>query len=329
MNQRVAFLLLVLGVLLSACGQLESAEPVATPGTLEPIRLPMGYIPSVQYAPFYVAVEKGYFAEAGFELEFDYSFEIDGVALVGAEELPFALASGEQILLARAQEIPVVYVMAWFQDFPVAVAAKIESGIQTPADLVGRKIGIPMLSGASYIGLRALLYEAGVAEEDIALDSIGFNQVEALAADQEEAVVVYVTNEPVQLRNLGYDVSVIGVADYVQLAANGIISNETTIAENPEMVRRFVGAAIKGLEDTIADPEEAYEICKNFVEGLADADKAVQMEVLKLSIDFWKADTLGYSQMSAWENMQEVLLDMGLLTEPLNLDDAFTNEFIK
>lgn len=328
MKQRVALVLLVLGVLLSACGQVDSTEQVSTPDTLEYIRLPMGYIPNVQFAPFYVAVEKGYFAEAGFEINFDHLRETDGLALVGAEELPFAVVSGEQVLLARSQGFPVVYVMAWFQDFPVGVAAKAESGIKTTVDLEGKRVGLPGLYGASYIGLRALLNATGVAEEDLILDSIQYTQVESLATDQEDAVVVYVTNEPVQLRAQGYDVNVIRVADHVQLAANGIITNETTIAGNPEMVRRFVGAALRGLEDTIDDPEEAYEICKKFVEGLADADEAVQMEVLKLSIEIWKADTLGYSQESAWENMQEVLLDMELLTQPLDLDDAFTNDFI-
>ncbi len=87
--------------------------------------------------------------------------------------------------------------------------------------------------GANYIGLRALLDKAGVKESDVTLDSIGFNQVEALLAGQEQAVVIYANNEPVQLKAQGVDLDVIRVADFVSLASNGLITNETTIQEQP------------------------------------------------------------------------------------------------
>lgn len=293
------------------------------------IRLPMGYIPNVQYAPYYVTVEKGYFAEEGILIEFDYSFETDGVALVGANETQFALVSGEQVLLARAQGIPVVNVVAWYQDYPVAVVAKTSSGITTPADLAGKKVGLPGLFGANYIGLRALLYEAGVSESEVTLDSIGFNQVEALATDQEQAVVGYFSNEPIQLRAQGYEVVEIRVADYVHLASNGIITNEETMASHPDLVRGMVRAFLRGLADTIANPDEAYEISKLYVENLGATDEAVQKEVLAASIAFWQAEPLGNSDPEAWENMQNLLLEMMLLTEPLDLNKAFTNDFIQ
>lgn len=296
---------------------------------LQSFRLPMGYIPNIQYAPFYVAMEKGYFAEAGFEIEFDYSFETDGVNLVGINELPFAVVSAEQVLLAREQEIPVVYVMAWYQDFPIAVITSSDSGVVTPSDLSGKEIGLPGLFGANYIGLKALLNQAGVEESEVTLNSIGFNQVDLFVGEQTEIIVGYVNNEPVQLMAQGYEVNVIQVADYVALAANGIITNETIVEENPEMVSRFVQALLKGLSDTIQDPDEAYEISKIYIEGLSQADIVVQKEILTLSIEFWVADVLGYSDPTAWENMQNILLEMDLLADPLDLENAFTNEFVE
>lgn len=323
MIKRFFIFLFAVSTILAAC------QPASQPtGALQRIRLPMGYIPNIQYAPFYVAIERGYFAEAGFEIEFDYSFETDGVALVGAGEVPFALVSGEQVLLARSQGLPVVYVAAWWQEFPVAVVAKAESGIAIPEDLAGKRIGVPGLFGATYIGLRALLSAAGLAENDVTLDSIGFNQVQALAADQEEAVVGYVNNEPVQLVAQGYEVNIIRVSDHLELAANGILTNETMLAENPDQVRAFINAFLRGLADTIADPDAAYEISKGYIDTLAAGDATVQKAVLALSIELWDAERLGFSQQAAWENMQTTLLDMGLLSAPLDLSQAYTNEFI-
>jgi NitT/TauT family transport system substrate-binding protein len=319
---------LVLILLFTACTGRPN-QPPATPTPLVHIRLPMGYIPSVQYAPFYMAVSKGYYKEVGLEIEFDYKLETDGVALVGANQTQFSLVSGEQVLLAREQGLPVVYVMAWWQDYPVAIAGFKDQGIHKPEDLAGKRIGIPGLFGASYIGLRALLSAGGLKESDVTLDSIGFNQVEALIAKQEDAVVVYVNNEPIQLRNQGYDIDTLRVADYVQLASNGLLTNETTISQNPDLVRRMIQATLKGLADTIADPDAAYEVCKKFIDGLTDADEKAQKEILATSIAFWKTDHPGYSNPKAWENMQKVLLQMGMLSQPLDLSKAYTNQFLE
>lgn len=325
-------LVLILMTLLMSCSAENQDSSTMTPTvdekSLTRIRLPMGYIPNIQYAPFYVADEKGFFRDAGFLVDFDYSYETDGVALVGANELPLSIASGEQVLLAREQGIPVVYVMSWWRDYPVGIAALAEKGIDSPDDLEGKKIGIPGLFGASYIGLRALLNEAGLREEDVILDSIGFNQVEALTAGQEDAVVIYVVNEPVQLQSLGYDVDVIQVADYAHLASNGLISNEETIRENPELVRKFIQAALQGIEYTINNPEEAYEISKKYVEGLEQSETNVQMDILINSIRFWQSDQLGFTNLEAWQNMSEVLRDMGLIKNELDVEKAYTNQFV-
>lgn len=317
---RIIVNMLIAILLLAACRADEPAET-----ELMTIRLPMGFVADPQFAPFYVALEKGYFSEAGFAVEFDYSFETDGVSLVGANELPFAIVSGEQVLLARAQRIPVVYVMEWFQKFPIAVVSKAEANIATPADLNGRSVGLPGFFGASYVGYLGLLSASNMQPEDVNASDIGFNQIESLLSNQSEAVVGYANNEPVQLAGRGEAISVIQVSDYIDMVANGIITNETTIAEDPEMVQRFVDAALRGLADTLADPDEAFEISRNFVEGLEDE----RMAVLEASLPLWQAETLGLSDLESWQNTQQVLLDAGLIDEPVaDLTAVFTNEFV-
>lgn len=321
------FVLIILGMVLalSACTSSGSSNPAAG---LTKIRLPVGYVANIQFAPLYVAMQKGYFREAGIEVNLDYKFETDGVALVGAGDLPFAVVSGEQVLLARAQGLPVVYVAAWYQQYPVSVIAKSELGVLIPQDLKGKKIGLPGLFGASYVGLRALLFEAKIKESDVTLDSIGFNQVELMAAGQQNVVVVYTANEPVQLRARGIPVTEIRVADYVKLASNGILTSEKVISENPALVRAFVGAFLKGLSDTITNPGEAFKISASYIPNFASLDQNVQKQILTTSIEEWKADRLGYSDPQAWENMQNVLIEMGLVTQKMDLSKAFTNEFI-
>jgi NitT/TauT family transport system substrate-binding protein len=317
-------------ILLAACSPDTGGKPAETPAQwpVESVKVSLGFLPNVQFAPFYVASEKGYFQEEGMEAELDHQFiEIDNVALVGAGEISFAVVSGDQVPIARAQGLPVVYVMAWWQGYPVAVAALQESGIRTVEDLKGRKVGLPMLSGASYIGFRALLDSAGISEDEVVLDVIGYNQVEMLASGKVDAAVVYANNEPVQLAARGYRVNVIRVADFIDLASNGLMTNERTLADNPDLVRGMIRAILSGIQDVIADPDGAYQICRKYVEGLAESDP-IQKKVLLETLEFWKTDKPGESDPAAWRNMEATLRSMGLLTGNLDITQAFTNVYL-
>jgi NitT/TauT family transport system substrate-binding protein len=141
MKARLIPLFILFTLLLSACAP--QATPQATATQLIPVRLPVGYIPNVQFAPLYVAIEKGYYREAGLDVTIDYSMENDNTVLTATGDLQFAVVSGEQVLLARAQQMPVVYVMAWYQEYPVAIVAKKEAGSRAWLILKGARSGCP------------------------------------------------------------------------------------------------------------------------------------------------------------------------------------------
>src|SRR5512135_1155940 len=328
MMKRVVLWMVVVAMALSGCANA-AVSPSASK-TLTKIRVPMGYIANVQYAPFYIAVDKGYFADEGLEIEFDYRFETDGMKLVGAGELPFAVVSGEQVPLARAQGLPVVYVMQWAQKFAVAVVSLADKNIKTPADLVGKSVGLPGFFGASYIGWRGLLDKTGLQESDMKVQDIGFTQVAALQQGKVDAAVVYINNEPIQLRAAGLDVNVIPVSDYLALVANGIVTNEKTIKENPQLVRGFVRAVLRGLKDALDDPELAFNTFKKYVEGLGrDPQKdEIQRQVLSETLKLWQAPVLGRTDPAVWDQTQQVLIDMGLLQVKIPNEQLFTNQFV-
>jgi NitT/TauT family transport system substrate-binding protein len=327
---RIALKLLIAIVLLS--GLVVGCAPSGRTGVDQGVTLAMGYIPNVQFAPFYVAMEKGYFADEGVDLKFDYGWETDLLKLVGSDELQFAIASGDQVILARSQGLPVVYVMNWYRRFPVSVVSLADTGIRQPSDLVGRRVGTPATYGASYIGWRALLDKWGIKETDVSLISIGYTQVAALTEGQVDAAICYAMNEPVQMETEGIDLNSLYVADVANLVSNGLITNERSVREQPALVQGMTRAALRGLAYTLKHPEEAFDMTAKYVpEVLADAQKeAVNRAILKRSIEFWQADPqqLGRSTLADWEISLQVMQEMGLVGPEADLQSMFTDQFI-
>jgi NitT/TauT family transport system substrate-binding protein len=331
MKSKLSLISVVLAVAITSCAAPPPRQnPAAAPSTekmLTKVRLPMGYIPNVQYAPFYMAVDKGYFAAEGIELEFDYKFETDGVKLVGAGELPFAVVSGEQVVLARSKQVPVKYVMQWYRKYPIAVIASAKANINTPADLKGKTIGLPGFFGATYVGWRAFLNANGLKESDVQQEQIGFTQVAALKEGKKDVVVGYTNNEPIVLAQNGVEVKVFAVSDQVDMVANGLLTSDKVIQENPALIKAMIRALLKGIADTLSNPTEAMQITTKYVEGLK-ADDPIQQKVLAATIEVMKSDKYGESNASAWETTQNTLLTMGQITEKMDVNSFYTNEFL-
>ena len=299
-------------------------------GSLTKVTLPMGYIPSVQFAPLYLAQERGYFKDAGLDVTFNYGAESDLIKLVGTNQYQFMIGSGDQVILGRSQGLPVRYVMRWYRQFPVVVFAKADSGIQTPKDLEGKRVGISMLAGASYVGWKALVYATGMDESKVNLQTIGFTQAAALDQGRVDAALDYSVNGPVQLRLEGEQVTVMPISDYIDLPSNGIISNDQTIKDRPELVQALVTAILRGLSDTLADPEAAFQASLRAVPEAGGDQTATNRAIFDESLRLWQADqaTLGQSDPATWEAAATFMKKTGLIQQDVAASDLFTNQFV-
>ena len=339
----------LLAVLLAACGGAVSpaapaapteapAAPTAAPAAgLRKITLAMSYIPNVQFAPYYVAAEKGYFRDVGLDVSFDYNFENDVVQRAATwpeSAVEFATASGTSTLLARQQGIPVQTVMTLYQQFPLVFFAKAATGLKSPADLSGKTVGIPGNFGESLYALLAMRYANKLDESAFAVQEIGFTQAQAVLEDKVPVAIGYAMNEPVILRAQGEQVDLLRVADVYNLAANGIVASERLIAEDPELVRSFIAASIRGLQDTLNDPDEAFTLSLKYIPEANLGDPTLQREVLQASLPYWYSEKttsegLGFTDVAVWTATEQFMRDAGLLAGPVDVSKAFTNQFIK
>jgi NitT/TauT family transport system substrate-binding protein len=275
-------------------------------------------------------MENGYFVEEGIDIELEYNFnEVDGVDRIAVNDLQFGIISGEQVIIGRGAEKPLVYVYEWYHDFPVGIAAPADSGIETPEDLLDQKIGIPGPYGASYIGFRAILAAGGLDDLDVEAESIGFTAPESLCENRVDAATVYINNEPLIVENNCFPVTVLAVSDYVELVSNGLVTNEETIENNPELVAGMARALQRGILDTIADPDAAFDMSLPYMPDLAEENYELERAVLENTLLLWESDNPGATTPERWENMQTVLLDIGFINTPLeDLSAAYTLDFI-
>ncbi|MCX7601088.1 MAG: ABC transporter substrate-binding protein [Meiothermus sp.] len=293
------------------------------------VRVGLGYLPDVQFAPFYAGVVEGLYGKRGLEVEFQHGFASELYPLLAQGRLDFVVADAEDVIALRAQGTPLKYVLALYQSVPNALFSRAEKNITSVRDLKGKTIGIPGLFGTSYTSLQAMLRAAGLRESDVKIEQIGFTQAEAIVTGRVDVAMGFVNNEPIVLEARGIKLNVIPAGPYNRSPGVGVISTDRVL-ENAELARRFVQATQEALALTLQQPRKAFEAAKKYVQNMGEE----RFRVLEVSLRLYQSpytrqNGLGFSNPQGWQSGLTLLQQTGRVRTNLPASAFFTNEFLQ
>ncbi len=360
---RIAVFVAALAVIVAACGGSTTPPPVPSPGcrTSAPPSVPtchsgdasaspsvspagsvaqtklivgLGYIPSVQFAPFYRADQAGYYREENLEVTFQNAIDADLVPKVGSGQVDIGLSDGTSVIPAVSQGVPIHYVATIYGKFPSIVFAKASSGIKTAADLRGKKIGIPGKYGSSWVMLQALLASAGLTPADVTIvEYPDFGQGAALAQGAIDAATGFVNNEPVQLELSGTKATVLTIDQITPLPGPGLIVGTAAAETKRAAIAGFVRATLKAMNEIAATPSVGVDAAIA-AESTLGQDRPLQEAILAATIGAWApsgaaagAPLTGAIDTPGWQKSIDYLTTLGLVAKPVTTQDVVSTAF--
>jgi NitT/TauT family transport system substrate-binding protein len=325
----------LLVLILAACQQpatssagVSSPSAVATASAsataeLREVTLLLGFRPDVQFAPFYVAQQEGFYADAGLEVTIEHKQAPDVQRLVADGQAEFGVADATDVMIARTSGIPIKYVSTLFQSFPVALIGDAADVPADPAGLAGLTIGTPGRFGSSWHALLALLDAGGLTPDDVTIREYPqFNQVEGLVNGDVQLITGFRNNEPLRLEAQGMEVGLLTVDQVAPLPGPGVIVGDDLLASDPQLVRAFADATAAAQAAVIADPDLGFAAAQEAVPTIAE-DPEVARAVLEATVELWQGDEFadGAVDRELWQTGYETMVRLGLIDESVPLDE--------
>lgn len=319
-------------VLLLVSGLLTACNPVTPTPEPDEITVQFSWFHTVEFAGFYVAEQRGYYAEENLTVNLSPGgFDTQPWLEVAEGRADFGVTRGDLLLMARSEGLPVKAIATIFRRSPVALMSLMEAGIQTPQDLVGKRVGIisPEMNNGNDIQFLAMLHQLGIDESEMELVVIEDYSVGSLTSGAMDVSSVFSTNEPIGAQLQGRDVNLIYPQDYgVLIYANAMFTHQRLLEEQPDLVQRFVRATLRGYQYAIEHSDEAADLTLQYDETLDGAFQRASMHAEIPLVDTGDAP-VGWMDEAVWQSTQDILLEQGLISLPVDLDALYTNEFIE
>ncbi len=310
------------GLVLTLTLAAVSSETLAA----KPVTFMLDWFPNPNHVPLYVALNKNFFQRAGLQVKLQVPADPnDPLKLVAAGKVDFAVSYQPSVIIARSQELPVRSIGVLVEHPLTTIMFLKDSGIRTPADLKGKKIGYSV-AGFEEAILGTIAENGGLKHSDYTLVNVNFNLVPALLSRKVDAVVgAYRNFEKIQLELQGKTVGIFppeqfGVPDFYELI---LITNERLAQRQPDLVRAFTKAIGEAINFTVNQPDEASKIFFTAQPKLRD----------ELNLRAYQATLPAYARTQAqsrekWATFQDFMARHRVITRTTPVDQLFTNQFV-
>lgn len=322
---RILALLVLSGIILSACVQ---SQPMKVP---DEVKLQLKWLHQAQFAGFYMAQENGYYAKENIKITFlEGGQGVDIAGNVVSGKADFGVVSPEEIMIRRSRGVSLTALAAIYRRSAAVFAARDDSGIVRPADFTGKTVAASGQGGAIEfeLQLRAMMKKL----------KIDISKVNIVPYDPEYAdfysgktdvTAAYYTGGIIKMRGKGIKLNLIWPEDYgIDFYSDTLMTTDRLIAENPDLVTRFLRATMKGWQDALDDYKKAVIVSLKYTISKNSDTQTAMMEAMLPLVHTGEA-CIGWMKPDVWHGMYDTLSEQGLLEKSFDVEQAYTMRFIE
>lgn len=317
---RMCFLgTLVFAFVISACSQNPTVEEP------DQVTVQLSWSHQAEFAGLYAAEQQGFFAEESLDVSFlEGGPEADYLTPVVDGRAQFGISQPADLILARADGKPLRSIAAIYRRSPIVFFALADTGIARPKDFAGKTIRSAVTIDWT---LQALMNRAGIGPdqyETVYLPS----DVEEFASGEVPVWAGFINVFTLEVERAGHDINIIFPDDYgIHFYGDQLITTDDLIAKDPDLVQRFVRAALKGWTYAVENPSAIGGFVQKYNPG-ADADLESAQMTASIPLVNTGEDFIGWMKPEVWSAMEQTLREQNLLMAPLNPEDVYTMQFV-
>ena len=281
-------------------------------------------------AGFEAAVAEGFYKDAGLDVTLVQGNGSGNTAqLVANGRAQIAYADAVAVMQLIAKGAPMKLVATVYQSNPNAVMSLKKAGIKSVGDLKGKKVGVP--SGSSQTTMLPLLLKANnLKESDInMIDMPVASMVPALLQGQVDAVLGSIDAYQIQAESQGAQLDVYRFADYgVPTVSTSIFASNDYLKSNPEVVKKFVAASLKGWSFALDHPDQAIKDVKKVFPETNEKLATAELAAITPLFCSGGARYIGKAEDALWAKSQELLSEVKLLPAGQDPKSYYTNDYL-